>query len=718
MRITIAYNLRMDDTEATAELLTEEDINRIYNAISSLQHNVTVVEVSGKPNQVVDRLLESEPDLVFNLAEGTIGSSREAFYPGLYEQMGIPFTGGNASLLHLNLDKHLAKTVLASRGIRVPKGILITEKDFKLSEELQYPLMIKPNSEGSSKGITQDSVVESEEQAISRIQGLLSHYPAGLVVEEFIGGRELSVPLLESFPGKLLDIVEHTFDLNKIGGRYNIYDYEMKQGGEAAKSVNVICPAKINTDEEKAVNKMARQVFDIMSCPDVGRVDIRLHTNGNPYFIELNPLPSLHPSASLMTAARSRGLEFRDVMRLIIRSAARRYKLPIRSAKPPKKIEITSESARPTPRELGIQIGRLKPGVQNSITDIKGIRVGHLTKNEDNLQIPGTTGTSSIRTGVTAIMPGGQAYANRLAAGGFILNGVGEMSGLTQVIETGWLETPILLTNSHSVGRVHAGVVNHMVKKYPRLGTETDVVLPVVGEADDSFLNDVRIGYCTANNTIKAIEAASPGPVLQGSVGAGTGMTTFDFAGGIGTSSRVINLTEDNTFIIGALVLSNFGKMRNLTIDGDVVGRQLDTEFDKEGRREQSEGSIIVVIATDIPLINSQLNRVAKRAALGLGRTGSYAASTSGEIIIAFSTANRKPRLAQPRSNFMSLKCISDHQINTVYEAVIEATEEAVINAIFCSNGMNGREKRWCPPIPHKRIIELLNKGKTIHESH
>lgn len=718
MRITIAYNLRTDDTEATAELLSEEDINRISNAISSLQHTVTVVEVSGKPNDVVERLLNSEPDLVFNVAEGTIGSSREAFYPGLYEQMGIPFTGGNASLLHLNLDKHLAKTVLASRGIRVPQGILITDKDYKIPEDIQYPLMIKPNSEGSSKGITQDSVVESEEQAKTRIEKLLGHYPAGLVIEEFIGGRELSVPLLESFPGKLLDIVEHTFDLQKIGGKYNIYDYEMKQGGEAAKSVNVICPAKINADEEKAVNRMAKEVFDIMSCPDVGRVDIRLHTNGNPYFIELNPLPSLHPGASLMTAARSRGLEFRDVMRLIIRSAARRYKLPLRPVKQPKKGELATETSRPTARELGVQIGRFRPGVLNSITDVKGVRVGHFTRNEDDVQIPGNTASSSIRTGVTAIMPGGQAYANRLAAGGFILNGVGEMSGLTQVIETGWLETPILLTNSHSVGRVHAGVVNHMVKKYPRLGTETDVVLPVVGEADDSFLNDVRIGYCTANDTIKAIETASSGPVLQGSVGAGTGMTTFDFAGGIGTSSRTVELTKEDTFTIGALVLSNFGKMRNLTIDGDVVGRQIDTEFDQKGRREVSEGSIIVVIATDIPLITSQLNRISKRAALGLGRTGSYAASSSGEIIIAFSTGNRKPRTISSRGNFINLKCISDHQINTVYEAVIEATEEAVINAIFCSNGMDGREKRWCPPVPHKRIIELLNKGKDIHESH
>jgi D-alanine--D-alanine ligase len=712
MRITIAYNLRTDDTEATAELLTEADINRIHKAISSLQHTVTVVEVSGKPNAVIERLLESEPDLIFNLAEGTIGSSREAFYPGLYEQMGIPFTGGNASLLHLNLDKHLAKTVLSSHGISVPRGVLLTAKELDLPEDLQYPLMIKPNSEGSSKGITQDSVVETREQALERIHRLIGHYPAGLVVEEYIGGRELSVPFLESFPGKLLDIVEHTFDLGKIGGKYNIYDYDMKQGGEAAQAVQVICPAMISSEEEKTVTKMAREVFDIMSCPDVGRVDIRLHTNGKPYFIELNPLPSLHPDASLMTASRSRGLEFRDALRLIIRSAARRYGLAVKSAKQTRKNDITSEIPRPNARDIGIQIGRMSPGIHNAITDVKGVRVGHFSRREDNVQIPGSTETGSIRTGVTAIMPAGQAYANRIAAGGFILNGVGEMAGLTQVMETGWLETPILLTNSHSVGRVHAGVVSHMLKKHPQLGTETDVVLPVVGEADDSFLNDVRVGTCSAQDAIKAIESASSGPVKQGSIGAGTGMTSFDFAGGIGTSSRIVSVNEGDAFTVGVLVLSNFGKMRNLTVDGGVIGRTLDKEFDQAGRREVSEGSIIVVVATDIPLITSQLNRVAKRAALGLGRTGSYAASTSGEIIIAFSTGNRKPRVHTSRSNFIHLKCVSDHAINTLYEAVIEATEEAVINAIFCSHGMNGREQRWCPPIPHQRVVELLNKGK------
>lgn len=711
MRITIAYNLRGDDTEATAELISAEDIDRIYKTISSLQHTVSVVEVSGKPNEVIDRLLDSEPELIFNLAEGTIGSSREAFYPGLYEQMGVPFTGGNASLLHLNLDKHLAKTVLAARGISVPHGVLLTPKDQVLPDGLNYPLIIKPNSEGSSIGISQDSVVENPDAARKRIREMLSYYPAGLVVEEFITGRELSVPFLENYPGKILDIVEHTFDLEKTGGKYNIYDYGLKQGTSASDSVHVICPARINAQEEKAVLDMARQVFDIMTCPDLGRVDIRLHSNGQPYFIELNPLPSLHPEASLMVAAKIRGLEFREVIRLIIRSAARRYGLPLRQPRKSVKSDYQSGVQRSTARELGIQVGRLQPGIQNSITDVKGVRVGHFTRIEDNVQVSGQTETTSVRMGVTAILPAGHAYTNRLVAGGFILNGVGEMAGLTQVIETGWLETPIMLTNSHSVGRVHAGVINQMIKKYPRLGTDTDVVLPVVGEADDSFLNDVRVGSCSSQDAAKAIEAATDKGVLQGSVGAGVGMTSFDFAGGIGTSSRIIDMPEGGGFTVGVLVLSNFGKMRNLTIDGAVVGKQLDKEFDYAGRREMSEGSVIVVVATDVPLISSQLNRLSRRAALGLGRTGSYAASTSGEIIVAFSTGNRKPRPSPSSSNFITLKCISDYHINLVYEAVVETTEEAVLNAIFCSGGMSGRLQRWCPAIPHDRVLEILRKG-------
>jgi len=288
---------------------------------------------------------------------------------------------------------------------------------------------------------------------------------------------------------------------------------------------------------------------------------------------------------------------------------------------------------------------------------------------------------------------------------------------LTQIMEWGWLESPILLTNSHSVGKVHSGVISYMAKKYPDLGTELDVVIPVVGETDDSFLNDVRVGTCSAQDAIRAIDAAVPGPVPQGSVGAGVGMMTCDFAGGIGTSSRIINIAE-GTYTIGVLVLSNFGKMRNLTVEGSVVGRGLDASHDPENRRIKSEGSIIVVIATDVPLLSSQLGRISKRAALGLGRVGSHAASTSGEIIVAFSTANRTLRPSATSDKFIKLKCISDAHINEVYEAVIEATEESVLNAIFCSNGMSGRKGRWAPPIPQEEVIDLLAKGRVIHESH
>jgi len=238
-----------------------------------------------------------------------------------------------------------------------------------------------------------------------------------------------------------------------------------------------------------------------------------------------------------------------------------------------------------------------------------------------------------------------------------------------------------------------------------------------VGETDDSFLNDVRIGTCTAQDAIRAIDAAVPGPVPQGSIGAGVGMMSFDFAGGIGTSSRTFHIAEGD-FTVGVLVLSNFGKMRNLTVDGSVVGRELDVTHPEENRREHSEGSIIVVVATDVPLLSSQLSRLAKRAALGLGRTGSHAAATSGEIIVAFSTANRTPRPSKVSDKFIKLKCISDAHINDVYEAVIEATEESVLNAIFCSNGMSGRKDRWAPAIPQKEVITLLSKGRIIHESH
>ncbi len=716
MRITVAYNLRTELSEAQAELLLQEDVDRITEALSSLKHRVTGVEVSGKPDRFIAELIDSEPDLIFNVAEGHVGSSREAFYPGLYEQIGLPFTGGDASLLHMNLDKNLSKTILAQRGVRVPKGFLATRADQPLPDDLNYPVIIKPNSEGSSKGITADSVVENAEACRKHLEKMLKLYPAGMLVEEFISGRELTVPYLECFPGRFMEIVEHTFDLGKLSSKYNIYDYDMKQGGESSKAVGVECPTKLTKEERATAYELARQVFEVMPCPDFGRVDMRLNEKGEAYFIELNPLPSLHPNASLMTAGRSAGLDYKEIMRLIIRSAAKRYNISLRRPKRADIASVQEEGERPSARDMGIRIGRLDPGTNNAITDVKGVKVGHVTIIQDDVQTPGVTGTSSIRTGVTAILPApGDVYHKRPVAGGFILNGVGEMSGLNQVLEWGFLESPILLTNSHSVGKIHSGVVTHYMKQFPELGAKTDVILPLVGECDDSFLNDARIGICSSTDATKAIQAAKAGPVVQGSVGAGTGMTTFDFSGGIGTSSRVLSF-DAMTYTVGVLVLSNFGRLCNLTIDGSVVGRHLDNQFDIP-RRENSHGSVIVVIATDAPMMSSQLCRLSKRAALGLGRTGSFAASSSGEIIVAFSTANRLPRRPEKPNKVLSLDFVPDQILNGFYEAVIEATEEAVINAIFCSHGMTGREGRLSPAIPHDKVLEALNKGRNIHAS-
>jgi L-aminopeptidase/D-esterase-like protein len=366
-------------------------------------------------------------------------------------------------------------------------------------------------------------------------------------------------------------------------------------------------------------------------------------------------------------------------------------------------------SARPGVRQLGVEIGRYPTGEFNAITDVKGVKVGHVTHIYD-AELPETGETACVRTGVTAILPArGDIFDRHLVAGGFVLNGIGEMVGLTQVMEWGWIETPILLTNTLSVGEIHSGVVAYMKRRYD-LGIDTDVVIPVVGETDDSFLNDVRARANRAEDVSAAVKNARPGTVPQGSVGAGTGMTSFDFAGGIGSSSRVLP-AEEGGYTLGVLVLSNFGKMRNLTIEGAKVGKALDPLFPREGRRERSYGSVIVVAVTDAPLLSSQLSRIAKRAALGLGRTGSFAASSSGEIIIAFSTGNRLFREERGRSRHLNLRFISDTHINPLYEACIEATEEAVLNAVFCSRGMRGREGRESPPLPHDTVRDLLSRG-------
>jgi D-alanine--D-alanine ligase len=701
MNITVTYNLRTEESEAQGELYRDDEIRTLVEAIRSLGYETAAIDVSGPTATIVNLLLESKPDLIFNLAEGSArqGIAREAYFPAVFELLDIPYTGGGPALLSVCLDKRMSVKLLDIHGVSTPSGAFISAQHPEIPEHLPYPLFVKPNYEGTSKGISQQSVVENKEQLQERVKKLLEEYASGIVVEQFIPGRELSVPFLDFWPDKFLEIVEH--DLSEANGEHNIYDYNLKQNDEGVK---VICPAELDRESRLRVFDCAEKIRRRMPAYDLGRIDLRLHEDGTPYFIEINPLPRLMPDGSLMAAAKEKGLDMPEVMDCIIRSAARRNNIPVRPKVPVWRPELQERKGA---RELGIVIGRYPPGPHNAITDVEGIQVGHVTHCEDNLPDPDDPEKKTCtRTGITAIVPQvEQLFNNHLMAGGFVLNGIGEMSGLTQAMEWGWLETPILLTNTMSVGTVHNGIIDYLIQKHPELGRKIDVVIPLVAETNDSFLNDVRLSPNTAAQAVQAIGNAAGGPVEQGSVGAGTGMISFDFAGGIGSASR--RLPEElGGYTAGVLVLSNFGKMRDLTVDGYVAGRELDPMYPMNIRRGETYGSAIVVVATDAPLLSSQLSRLAKRAALGLGRAGSYAASTSGEIIFAFSTGNSTSREAKEQAERLSLECLTDAHINPLYEAVIESTQEAVLNAMFYSAGQTGRSQRTAPAIPSDYLAQ------------
>jgi D-aminopeptidase len=358
-------------------------------------------------------------------------------------------------------------------------------------------------------------------------------------------------------------------------------------------------------------------------------------------------------------------------------------------------------------RELGISLGRYPIGPANAITDVPGVKVGHTTliAGEGKLD----PGKGPVRTGVTAILPTANVFYDRVIGGCFVLNGAGEVSGLTQVQEWGLLETPILLTNTMSVGKVSDASVKWMTRHFPGIGTEWDVVIPVVGECDDSFLNDAVGRHIRSEHVYAAIEKASTGPVGEGSVGAGTGMVTCDFKAGIGTASRRIEATGGaDAYTIGVLVLSNFGVCRNLRVDGVPVGELLEPEFRHLSKRQYSYGSIICVVATDAPLLSPQLGRLCKRAALGIGRCGSYAAHGSGEIVIGFSTANKVPRVADGMLH--KIDVLLDEGLGTHYEAVIEATEEAILNALCMGADMDGQGGNFAPGLPLDKLAELMQR--------
>jgi D-aminopeptidase len=348
---------------------------------------------------------------------------------------------------------------------------------------------------------------------------------------------------------------------------------------------------------------------------------------------------------------------------------------------------LAQNAPRPRARELGVIVGVLQPGPLDAITDIKGVAVGNTTI------IRG----SDIRTGVTAILPHtGNLFRDKVPAAVFVGNGFGKLMGSTQVNELGEIETPILLTSTLAVPRTADGVIDYMLS----LPGNEDVrsINPVVGETNDGTLNDIQGRHITSADVVNAIRNAKGGPVEEGAVGAGTGTITFGFKGGIGTSSRKLPATLGG-HTVGVLVQTNFGGI--LTINGAPVGKELGQYYLKDQVEPAPRGSCMIVVATDAPLDSRNLNRLAARAMLGLGRTGSAASNGSGDYAIAFSTVRQAASL------------LSNDAMSPLFEAVIEATEEAIYNSLFRAQTTTGRG-RTIQALPLDKTLEILRRYSAI----
>jgi D-aminopeptidase len=347
-------------------------------------------------------------------------------------------------------------------------------------------------------------------------------------------------------------------------------------------------------------------------------------------------------------------------------------------------------------RELGIRVGDLSPGPQNAITDVEGVRVGHSTivRGEGPLVV----GEGPVRTGVTVVCPReGLARDEPVFAGSHTFNGNGEMTGLEWIREAGILATPVAITNTHSVGVVRDALIRAEMEA--RTGEEDYWCLPVVAETYDGTLNDINGMHVTVDHVREALASASSGPIREGSVGGGTGMICHEFKGGIGTASR--RLPENaGGWTVGALVQANYGRRRMLRVDGLPVGRVLSTErvpSPYEGDQETrpaGTGSIIVILATDAPLLPTQCDRLAKRAGIGLGRMGGGLDDGSGDIFFAFSTGNRGiPSEGLPESPAtVPLQMVTNAYISPLFHAAAEATEEAILNALLAAGDLQGRD--------------------------
>lgn len=357
----------------------------------------------------------------------------------------------------------------------------------------------------------------------------------------------------------------------------------------------------------------------------------------------------------------------------------------------------------PRARDLGIEVGILPTGANNAITDVPGVRVGHATI------ISGEPGGEEpvARTGVTAIHPHeGSIFMSMVPAAVDVLNGSGEITGRSQIDEYGHLETPILLTNTFSVGAVHRAVVEWLCEVEPSVGRQY-FVIPVVAETYDGFLNDVRAQQVSDRHVRAALENAVGGPVEEGNVGGGTGMMLFGFKGGIGTASRVVDVAGER-YTVGVLVQGNTGAREDLLISGLNVGLAIPDLRPEPGGAAGRDGSIIVVIATDAPLSDRQCRRLCKRAIMGLGRIGLTARNSSGDLMIAFSNHPdcRIGRQAEP--GIVTAPRLDDRLMNSLFGATVEATAESVLNALVAAETMTGRDGNRAYGIPRDRLVELL----------
>ncbi|MFN2528927.1 MAG: P1 family peptidase [Candidatus Baltobacteraceae bacterium] len=364
-----------------------------------------------------------------------------------------------------------------------------------------------------------------------------------------------------------------------------------------------------------------------------------------------------------------------------------------------------SASASPT----GMHFGEFPSGPLDGITDVPGVRVAHLTKIEG----------SDVRTGATAILPNADPWNNKVSAAAEPYNGNGEMTGTHWVNEAGYLESPVVLTDTLDIGRADDGAISWMMKRYPQIGLHDDVPLPVVAECDDQMLNDIRGRHVSAGDVVSLIGRAKTGQFARGSVGAGTGMRAFGFKAGIGSASRVIP-KELGGYTVGSLVNDNTGASRqSLMIDGVHVGRALKNEFLPQYPKRtggivrmhgrQTDGSIIVIIATDAPLDSRQLHAVTKRVELGMGRVGLTSPIGSGDLFLAFSTTFVYKRDQHLTIHAPARQFVEDEDtLNAIYAATIEATENAIYDALFSARTMTGRGGVTVYGLPVDRVTEML----------